>query len=249
MSEKDNQKVYFGDKKVSKDIKKDGVEKIFTKVSDNYDLMNDMMSIGMHRLWKRSFIDTANIQKDDICLDLAAGTGDIAKLIAQKVSKKSIYLCDQNKEMIEKAKERSINEGFFNKCHFEVSSAEKLPFKDEQFDHVFISFGFRNFSDKSKSLLEIKRVLKEAGVLHILEFSKVENKTFSKIYDFYSYNFIPLLGQAISGDKKSYDYLVKSIRTHENQEDMLQLLSEAGFKDNNYENMFNGIVSLHRGRK
>ena len=155
MSEKDNQKVYFGDKKVSKDIKKDGVEEIFTKVSDNYDLMNDMMSVGMHRLWKRSFIDTANIQKDHVCLDLAAGTGDIAKLIAQKVSKKSIYLCDQNKEMIEKAKERSLNEGFFNKCHFEVSSAEKLPFKDEQFDHVFISFGFRNFSDKSQSLLEI----------------------------------------------------------------------------------------------
>ena len=112
MSEKDNQKVYFGDKKVSKDIKKDGVEEIFTKVSDNYDLMNDMMSVGMHRLWKRSFIDTANIQKDHVCLDLAAGTGDIAKLIAQKVSKKSIYLCDQNKEMIEKAKERSLNEGF-----------------------------------------------------------------------------------------------------------------------------------------
>ncbi len=198
MSEKDNQKVYFGDKKVSKDIKKDGVEEIFTKVSDNYDLMNDMMSVGMHRLWKRSFIDTANIQKDHVCLDLAAGTGDIAKLIAQKVSKKSIYLCDQNKEMIEKAKERSLNEGFFNKCHFQVSSAEKLPFKDEQFDHVFISFGFRNFSDKSQSLLEIKRVLKKAGVLHILEFSKVENKTFSKIYDFYSYNFIPLMGQAIS---------------------------------------------------
>ena len=112
MSEKDNQKVYFGDRKVSKDIKKDGVEEIFTKVSDNYDLMNDMMSVGMHRLWKRSFIDTANIQKDHVCLDLAAGTGDIAKLIAQKVSKKSIYLCDQNKEMIEKAKERSLNEGF-----------------------------------------------------------------------------------------------------------------------------------------
>ena len=118
MSEKDNQKVYFGDKKVSKDIKKDGVEEIFTKVSDNYDLMNDMMSVGMHRLWKRSFIDTAKIQKDHVCLDLAAGTGDIAKLIAQKVSKKSIYLCDQNKEMIEKAKERSLNEGFFNKSDF-----------------------------------------------------------------------------------------------------------------------------------
>ena len=171
MSEKDNQKVYFGDKKVSKDIKKDGVEEIFTKVSDNYDLMNDMMSVGMHRLWKRSFIDTANIQKDHVCLDLAAGTGDIAKLIAQKVSKKSIYLCDQNKEMIEKAKERSLNEGFFNKCHFQVSSAEKLPFKDEQFDHVFISFGFRNFSDNCFYSKLVKLCSKNMKMLR-MEFSR-----------------------------------------------------------------------------
>ena len=113
MSTKDNQKVYFGDKKVSKDSKKDGVESIFTKVSDSYDLMNDVMSLGMHRLWKRSFVDTAQVKKNDVCLDLAAGTGDIAKLISKKVKNKTIYLCDQNNEMIERAKERSLNEGFY----------------------------------------------------------------------------------------------------------------------------------------
>ena len=122
MSTKDNQKVYFGDKKVSKDSKKDGVESIFTKVSDSYDLMNDVMSLGMHRLWKRSFVDTAQVKKNDVCLDLAAGTGDIAKLISKKVKNKTIYLCDQNNEMIERAKERSLNEGFYQKCNFNVSS-------------------------------------------------------------------------------------------------------------------------------
>ena len=156
MSTKDNQKVYFGDKKVSKEIKKDGVETIFTKVSENYDLMNDFMSAGMHRVWKRSFIDSANINKDDVCLDLAAGTGDIAKLIAKKVKEKSIYLCDQNLEMIEKAKERSLNEGFYHKCLFAVSSAEQLPYDDETFNHVFISFGFRNFSDKKKTIFIVE---------------------------------------------------------------------------------------------
>ena len=249
MSTKDNQKVYFGDKKVSKEIKKDGVETIFTKVSENYDLMNDFMSAGMHRVWKRSFIDSANINKDDVCLDLAAGTGDIAKLIAKKVKEKSIYLCDQNLEMIEKAKERSLNEGFYHKCFFAVSSAEKLPYDDETFNHVFISFGFRNFSDKKNSLKEIYRVLKKGGKLHILEFSKAQGQNFSKLYDFYSYNFIPKIGDLISGDRESYEYLVKSIRTHENQEEMLELFKNTGFSNCNYENIFKGIVALHRGIK
>ena len=249
MSTKDNQKVYFGDKKVSKEIKKDGVETIFTKVSENYDLMNDFMSAGMHRVWKRSFIDTANINKDDVCLDLAAGTGDIAKLIAKKLKEKSIYLCDQNLEMIEKAKERSLNEGFYHKCFFAVSSAEKLPYDDETFNHVFISFGFRNFSDKKNSLKEIYRVLKKGGKLHILEFSKAQGQNFSKLYDFYSYNFIPKIGDLISGDRESYEYLVKSIRTHENQEEMLELFKNTGFSNCNYENIFKGIVALHRGIK
>ncbi len=110
--------------------------------------MNDLMSLGMHRIWKNIFVDSANIKEDQIILDLAAGTGDIAKKIAQKVSDKTIYICDQNNQMVEKAKERSLNEGFYNKCNFDVSSAEKLPYKDDFFDQVFISFGFRNFSDR-----------------------------------------------------------------------------------------------------
>lgn len=249
MSAKDNQKVYFGDKKVSKESKKDGVENIFTKVSENYDLMNDVMSFGMHRLWKKSFVETSQIEKDDVCLDLAAGTGDIAKLISKKVKGKTIYLCDQNNEMIEKAKERSLDEGFYQKCNFNVSSAESLPYEDETFDKVFISFGFRNFSDKKGSLKEINRVLKKGGSLQILEFSAAQGKNFSKLYDFYSYNFIPKIGDFISGDRASYDYLVKSIRTHENQEEMLGLFNQTGYKESTYENIFKGIVALHRGIK
>tara|TARA_X000000368_G_scaffold182315_1_gene143970 strand:+ start:22974 stop:23723 length:750 start_codon:yes stop_codon:yes gene_type:complete len=249
MSTKDNQKVYFGDKKVSKDSKKDGVESIFTKVSDSYDLMNDVMSLGMHRLWKRSFVDTAQVKKNDVCLDLAAGTGDIAKLISKKVKNKTIYLCDQNNEMIERAKERSLNEGFYQKCNFNVSSAENLPYEDETFDKVFISFGFRNFSDKKGSLKEINRVLKKGGSLQILEFSTAQGENFSKLYDFYSFNFIPKLGDLISGDHDSYDYLVKSIRTHENQEEMLELFVQAGYLECTYENIFKGIVALHKGIK
>ena len=249
MSAKDNQKVYFGDKKVSKENKKDGVESIFTKVSDNYDLMNDVMSLGMHRFWKRSFIHASKIKKEDVCLDLAAGTGDIAKLISKKVKGKTIYLCDQNNEMIEKAKERSLNEGFYQKCNFSVSSAEGLPYENETFDKVFISFGFRNFSDKNGSLNEIYRVLKKGGKLQILEFSSAQGKNFSKLYDFYSYNFIPKIGDLISGDHDSYDYLVKSIRTHENQEEMLELFHQTGYLECEFENIFKGIVAIHRGTK
>ena len=173
MSKEDNQKVYFGDKKVEKLEKKEGVESIFSKVSDNYDLMNDLMSVGTHRIWKRHFVDTAGIHKDDTILDLAAGTGDIAKKLTKFVSNKTIHLCDQNKEMINKAIERSLDEGFYNKCNFNVASAENLPYKDNYFNHVFISFGFRNFSDKNQCLKEIQRVLKPGGKLHILELSLI----------------------------------------------------------------------------
>jgi len=249
MSVKDNEKVYFGDEKVPKELKKDGVEGIFTKVSENYDLMNDLMSLGMHRVWKKIFVDSANIKENQTILDLAAGTGDISKKISQKVSGKTIYICDQNSEMVEKAKERSLNEGFFNKCNFNVSSAEKLPYEDNFFDQVFISFGFRNFSDKEKSLNEIRRVLKVGGTLQILEFSKTEGDIFSRIYDAYNFNIIPKLGELISNDKESYDYLVKSIKTHESQEQILTMMKECSFVDTGYKNLFKGVVAIHKGKK
>ena len=249
MSKEDNQKVYFGDKKVEKLEKKEGVESIFSKVSDNYDLMNDLMSVGTHRIWKRHFVDTAGIQKDDTILDLAAGTGDIAKKLTKFVSNKTIHLCDQNKEMIDKAIERSLDEGFYNKCNFNVASAENLPYEDNYFNHVFISFGFRNFSDKNQCLKEIQRVLKPGGKLHILEFSRTNGEMFTKIYDFFSFNIIPKIGDLVSNDAASYEYLVKSIRTHESQEQLCNMLESNGFQNTKYTNLFKGIVAIHQGEK
>ena len=165
------------------------------------------------------------------------------------MSGKSIYVCDQNKEMVEKAKERSLNEGFFNKCNFDVSSAEKLPYEDNFFDQAFISFGFRNFSDKEKALTEIRRVLKVGGNLQILEFSKTEGDIFSRIYDAYNFNVIPKIGELISNDRESYDYLVKSIKTHESQEQILTMMKDCGFNNTDYKNLFKGVVAIHKGTK
>ena len=249
MTSKDNQKVFFGDEKVEKKAKTKGVNKIFSQVADNYDLMNDLMSFGLHRVWKKQFVKNSNIKDKSKILDLASGTGDIAKLIYEHSPSSNIWLVDQNKEMILKAKERAADEGFINKSKFEISEAESLPFKDNFFDHVFISFGFRNFSDKEMSLKEIFRILKKGGSLRILEFSKVNNKAFSKLYDFYSYKIIPTIGELVSDDKKSYEYLVKSIRTHENQKELKSMLKKNKFSKVSFEDLTNGIVCIHSGTK
>ena len=249
MTTKDNQKVFFGKEKVSKLEKQKGVNDIFSKVTSKYDLMNDFMSLGAHRLWKITLVKEAKIAENSTVLDLAGGTGDITKIIHKENNNCKVYLSDQNSSMVDFAKDRAMNEGFINKTFFDTSSAEKLPFKDNYFNHVFISFGFRNFSDKYKALSEILRVLKKGGVLHILEFSKVQNKTFSKIYDFYSYELIPRMGNLVSNDKSSYEYLVNSIRTHESQEEICRMLKSSGFSSAEYKNLFNGIVAIHRAIK
>ena len=148
MSLKDNKKVYFGTKKVTQLEKEEGVQQIFSKVAKNYDLMNDLMSLGMHRLWKIIFVQKAGLEKNALVLDLAAGTGDITKIILDESRTSKVVLCDQNAEMVAKAKDRAVNEGFINNVTFEIASAEKLPFKNNQFNKIFISFGVRNFSNK-----------------------------------------------------------------------------------------------------
>ena len=249
MSKNENNKTNFGFKNIDKTKKPEMVKGVFDSVAENYDLMNDLMSLGMHRIWKKLFVDSANIKENEIILDLAAGTGDIAKKVADKVSGKTVYVCDQNNEMVEKAKERSLNEGFFNKCNFDVSSAEKLPYEDNFFDQAFISFGFRNFSDKKKALTEIRRVLKAGGNLQILEFSKTKGDVFSRVYDAYNFNIIPKIGELISNDRESYDYLVKSIKTHESQEQILTMMKDCGFTNADYNNLFKGVVAIHKGTK
>lgn len=249
MSLKDNKKVYFGNKKVTQLEKEEGVQQIFSKVAKNYDLMNDLMSLGMHRLWKRIFVQKAGLVKNSLVLDLAAGTGDITKIILDESRTSKVVLCDQNAEMVAKAKDRAVNEGFINNVTFEIASAEKLPFKNNQFNKIFISFGFRNFSNKEQSLKELLRVLKPKGTLHILEFSKVKNEVLSKVYDIYSKTLIPKIGNFISNDAGSYQYLVDSIDTHEDQEGLKFMIENSGFRDVSYENLFDGIVSIHIGKK
>ncbi len=151
--------------------------------------------------------------------------------------------------MVAKAKDRAVNEGFINNVTFEIASAEKLPFKNNQFNKIFISFGFRNFSNKEQSLRELLRVLKPKGTLNILEFSKVKNEVLSKVYDIYSKTLIPKIGNFISNDAGSYQYLVDSIDTHEDQEGLKFMMENSGFRDVSYENLFDGIVSIHIGKK
>ena len=151
--------------------------------------------------------------------------------------------------MVAKAKDRAVNEGFINNVTFEIASAEKLPFKNNQFNKIFISFGFRNFSNKERALKELLRVLKPKGTLHILEFSKVKNEVLSKVYNIYSKTLIPKIGNFISNDAGSYQYLVDSIDTHEDQEGLKFMIENSGFRDVSYENLFDGIVSIHIGKK
>ena len=198
---------------------------------------------------EKNICTEGRLRKELFSSDLAAGTGDITKIILDESRTSKVVLCDQNAEMVAKAKDRAVNEGFINNVTFEIASAEKLPFKNNQFNKIFISFGFRNFSNKEQSLRELLRVLKPKGTLHILEFSKVKNEVLSKVYNIYSKTLIPKIGNFISNDAGSYQYLVDSIDTHEDQEGLKFMMENSGFRDVSYENLFDGIVSIHIGKK
>ena len=211
--------------------------------------MNDAMSIGLHRLWKRILVEIAGIKNNDVVLDIAAGTGDIAKLISKQFPSSEIYVSDINNEMLSLGRERSIDEGFSNNTHFCQLSGEAIPFNDATFDVITIGFGLRNFTDKSAGLKEMRRCLKKNGRLLILEFSKPNNLLFSKVYDWYSFNILPKLGALLASDSDSYQYLAESIRMHPDQENLKKLIIENGFEDCKFYNLLNGIVAIHVGYK
>jgi len=250
MSKEDNQKVYFGDKKVEKLEKKEGVESIFSKVSDNYDLMNDLMSAGLHRLWKDSFIDWLAPRKNTHLLDVAGGTGDIAFRFSKKTKNQAkVTILDRNENMLNEGKRR-LNVGqIAPDLEWVCGDAMNLPFKNEIFDYYTISFGIRNVLDLKKCLSEALRVLKPGGRIMILEFSKVENETLNKIYDAFSFNVVPRLGKLIANDAESYQYLIESIRKFPSQEKLASLVSEAGFRLVKYRNLTQGVVAMHSGWK
>ncbi|MDB4252829.1 bifunctional demethylmenaquinone methyltransferase/2-methoxy-6-polyprenyl-1,4-benzoquinol methylase UbiE [Gammaproteobacteria bacterium] len=244
-----NKKTHFGYKEVNVEEKAKHVGGVFSSVASSYDVMNDAMSMGMHRLWKRILVEIAGIKDHDVVLDIAAGTGDIAKLISKQFPSTEIYVSDINNEMLSVGRERSIDEGFSNNTFFCQLSGEAIPFKDNTFDVITLGFGLRNFTDKPEGLKEIKRCLKKGGRLLVLEFSKPNNPLFSKVYDWYSFNILPKLGAVLANDSDSYKYLAESIRMHPDQEALKNMVIESGFDGCKFYNLLNGIVAIHVGYK
>jgi len=243
-----NEKTHFGFKEVDVNKKADHVGGVFHSVAEEYDLMNDAMSFGMHRLWKKILIELSDLSEGSVALDIASGTADIPKLINKKFKSVSIHVTDINESMLALGKDRAINENFFNNCNFALASGESLPYQDKTFDLVTVGFGLRNFTNKQKGLKEMKRVLKPDGVLLILEFSKPSNSFFSKVYDWYSFNIIPKLGSLLANDSDSYQYLAESIRMHPDQETLRGMVLDSGFNECKFYNLVNGVVAIHRAK-
>ena len=243
-----NEKTHFGFKEVDVSKKAEHVGDVFHSVAEEYDLMNDAMSFGMHRLWKKILIELSELSEGSVALDIASGTADIPRLISKKFKSVSMHVTDINASMLALGKERAINENFFHNCNFALASGESLPYQDRTFDLVTVGFGLRNFTDKEKGLREMKRVLKPDGVLLILEFSKPTNSFFSKVYDWYSFNIIPKLGSFLANDSKSYQYLAESIRMHPDQETLKNMVLDAGFDDCKFYNLVNGVVAIHQAK-
>ena len=241
---------HFGYKSVPESQKADKVAEVFHSVAAKYDLMNDLMSVGVHRLWKRFTIELSGVRTGNRVLDIAGGTGDLTKQFARLVGPTGeVVLADINASMLKVGRDRLLDLGVAGNVKFVQADAEKLPFPDNHFDCVTIAFGLRNVTHKEDALRSMLRVLKPGGRLLVLEFSKPTNGLLSKIYDTYSFNLLPMMGKLITNDAESYRYLAESIRMHPDQETLKAMMVEAGFERTTYHNMTGGIVALHRGIK
>jgi demethylmenaquinone methyltransferase/2-methoxy-6-polyprenyl-1,4-benzoquinol methylase len=241
---------HFGFRDVPVAEKQKLVGEVFSSVAGKYDLMNDAMSLGIHRLWKRFFVATAKVSKGDRVLDLAGGTGDIAALLRPRVGDEGeIVLGDINAAMLRVGRDRMIDRGNVRGLQYVQLDAEKLPFPDGSFDLVTIAFGLRNVTDKDAALREMHRVLKVGGQARVLEFSEVKPDWFKPIYDFHSFKVLPRLGRLFAHDAGSYQYLAESIRKHPPQEELKAMMQEAGFERCGYKNLSAGIVAVHTGYK
>ncbi len=250
MNESNNNTTHFGFKSVPAEQKVAMVADVFHSVAAKYDIMNDVMSMGIHRLWKRFTIDCSGVRPGQQVLDLAGGTGDISALFAKRVGPTGkVVLADINASMLNVGRDKLRDLGLVNNIEFVQANAEALPFADNSFDIVSIGFGLRNVTDKDAALASMFRVLKPGGRLLVLEFSKPTQEWLSKAYDLYSFRILPFMGQLIANDKESYQYLAESIRMHPDQETLKNMMVEAGFAQVSYHNMTGGIVALHRGYK
>ena len=240
----------FGFRKVNRDEKQRLVNKVFESVAFRYDLMNDLMSAGLHRLWKDTLIDWLAPRKNKHLIDVAGGTGDISfRFLNRLKDEGKVTIVDRNEQMLLEGKSRYTVSFKNNNIEWICADAMELPFSDESFDYFTISFGIRNVLDIKKCLEEAYRVLKPGGRLLILEFSVVDNKTLKKLYDLYSLNIVPKLGRFVTGDEDSYRYLVESIRKFPSQEEFLSMVDTAGFEQTKFRNLTFGVVALHSGWK
>lgn len=240
----------FGYQQIPLTEKTQRVAAVFSSVASQYDLMNDLMSAGIHRLWKRFAIDLSNVRPGQQILDLAGGTGDLTYLFAARVGPTgNVCLADINSRMLSTGRDRLLDRGVIHNVHYAQMNAESLPFESNYFDCLSIAFGLRNVTDKDAALREMYRVLKPGGRLLILEFSKPVLSKLQKIYDAYSFNILPKLGAWVTGDANSYQYLVESIRKHPDQETLKNMTLAAGFDLCEYYNLSGGIVALHRAWK
>ena len=238
----------FGFQRVPLGDKARRVRAVFDSVADRYDLMNDLMSAGAHRLWKRYTLALANLHAGQRALDVAGGSGDLALGLARQVGERGlVVLTDINAAMLERGRDRLINAGCSGNVACVQANAERLPFADSSFDCITIGFGLRNVTDKAAALRSMQRALKPGGQLLILEFSHPQLGALKPLYDAYSFRVLPLIGRVVAGDEASYRYLAESIRMHPDQDRLLAMMREAGLEGCGYHNLSGGIVAVHRG--
>lgn len=241
---------HFGYRDVAESEKEGLVAGVFHSVASRYDVMNDLMSMGIHRLWKRFTIELSAARPGHVVLDIAGGTGHLAKQFSRIVGESGrVVLADINESMLLVGRDRLIDKGIVGNMEFVQANAECLPFSENTFDCITISFGLRNVTDKDAALRSMCRVLKPGGRVLVLEFSKTNNPLLTKVYDAYSFRLLPMMGKLVAGDSESYQYLAESIRMHPDQETLKGMMKEAGFVNTTYHNMTGGIVALHKGVK
>jgi demethylmenaquinone methyltransferase / 2-methoxy-6-polyprenyl-1,4-benzoquinol methylase len=246
----DQDQTHFGFKTVDKTQKVNMVKDVFQSVAAKYDIMNDLMSLGIHRLWKRYTIDCSGVRAGHKVIDLAGGTGDLTAKFSRIVGEKGhVILADINDAMLKVGRDKLRDMGIVGNVDYVQANAEELPFPDNTFDIITIAFGLRNVTDKDKALASMYRVLKPGGRLLVLEFSKPSNELLSKVYDTYSFHLLPKIGQLVANDANSYQYLAESIRMHPAQEVLKEMMEAVGFEQTTYQNLTGGIVALHRGFK
>jgi len=242
-----DKQTHFGFRTVREEEKAHRVAGVFSSVAGKYDVMNDLMSLGLHRLWKRFTVAVSGVRAGQRVLDVASGSGDLARLFARRVGRGGrVWATDINRSMLDVGRDRLLDDGQL--LPLAQCDAEALPFPSGYFDCVSVAFGLRNMTRKERALAEMQRVLRPGGRLLVLEFSRVW-KPLEKPYDWYSFNALPWLGERIAGDAESYGYLAESIRMHPGQAELQGLIEEAGFEDVDYFNLAAGVVALHRGYK